>query len=412
MEFHSRRKARRKLFAFGGIIMAATLVAGCAGAGADAGADVEAGSELEEITLTYADYAQEASGGAIKAFAAEVHDKSGGKITIEPYFAGSLLGIGDMLPGVAGGVADMGNVAATVVAQEMPIADWMAGLTTSSSESFPLQSLETATATVETVLSAPELLAEAENNGVKVLYATANDPRYDMICGEAYPTLESLKGVIVSANGQIWADETAAVGMTMTSVPPAELYEALQRGVVDCAVVSPISPIDYGLWEVAGFYQKMQFAGYNGGRTIINSTVWEGLSDQAKQIIWEALPVIAIEKTKHNIAQYARLATEGPEKHGLEFVVPDDEVITALRDVQAEKRSALADGAPKTLKDPQAFVDNYVGLLEMYGVEFAEALELDRDAPQDPLASYAGATSLDLSVYEDAIRAVYAANAG
>lgn len=415
MEFHSiSRTRRRRAAVFGGIVLSATLVAGCASTPAQP--DGEGGGDnlddLETVTLTYADYAQEASGGAIKAFAAEVAEKSGGKITIEPYFGGSLLGVADMLSGVSSGVADMGNVPATFVAQEMPISDWMTGLTTGSSESFPLQSLETATATIETVLSSPDLLAEAESNGIKVLYATANDPRYDMICNNEYTTLDSLKGAITSANGQIWVGEAEAIGMTTTSLPPGEQYEGLERGVIDCSIVSPISPMDFGLWEVARYYHKMQFAGFNAGRTIISSSSWDGLSDQAKQIIWDALPVLAIEKTKHNIAQYARLATEGPAEHDLEFVVPDDDVLDALRDFQATQLDTLAERAPASLSDPEGFIDAYLASLDEYGSQFIESMGLDPEPSSDPVAAYVDAADVDLAPYEEAIRKIYADNAG
>ena len=409
MQFDNIANARRRRVAGAGVaVLAAAIVAGCASGAPEPAAE---GGELETITLTYADYVQEASAGAFLAFAEEVTEKSGGKITFEPYFAGSLLTLTDMLSGVASGVADMGNVPATAVAQEMPISAWMTGLTTGSSESFPLQSLETSASTIEAVLSSSDLLAEAEVNGIKVLYATANDPRYDMICGSEYKTLDSLKGVLVSANGQIWVTESEALGMAPTSIPPADQYEGLERGVVDCSIVSPITPMDFGLWEIARYYHKMQFSGFNAGRTIINAQTWDGLSAEAKQIIWDALPVLAIEKTRHNIEQYARLASEGPEEHGLEFVIPEDSVIDALREFQAEQLAALADHAPSSLADPQSFVDAYLKALEVYGTQFAASMGLDPDPSNDPIAAYDAATKLDLGPYEEAIRKIYADNA-
>lgn len=390
-------------------MLSAVVLAGCSGEASDASAG-DASEEIETITLTYADYAQEASDVSIRAFAEEVAEQSDGNITIETYFAGSLLSVEDMLPGVSSGVADIGNVPVTYFAQEMPITDWMMGLTTATSESFPLQSLESATATIETVLSSPDLQAEAEANGVKVLYATANDPRYDMICNEELTSLDSFRGALASANGDIWVGEADSIGMTPTSVPPAEQYEGLERGVMDCAIVSPISPMDYGLWEISNYYHNLQFAGFNAGRTIINSSTWDSLSDGAKQIIWDALPLIAIEKTRHNIEQYARLATEGPEEQNLEFVDPDEAVIDTLRQYQNEELENLANQAPDSLTDPQAFIDEYLGSVEEYGTSFIESMDLDPQAPDDRVAAHVEATELDLSLYEEAIRDIYAAN--
>lgn len=78
-----------------------------------------------------------------------------------------------------------------------------------------------------------------------------------------------------------------SLGGSATIIPPAEIYSALERGVVDGAAWPVFGPLQYKWHEVTNYMLKPTF-GQNTHQIFINIRRWDRLSEQEQQLLMEA----------------------------------------------------------------------------------------------------------------------------
>ena len=122
----------------------------------------------------------------------------------------------------------------------------------------------------------------------------------------------------------------------------AEVYEAMERGVIDCAVQSPGNSMEMGLFDVADYFvvdTQVNFQGWNGTHITIAERVWNELPVEAQQILWdeagETLLRSMIDRSMAAVAEELRLAATQ-----VEIIEYDDDVREALT---AQREKTLAD---------------------------------------------------------------------
>lgn len=80
-------------------------------------------------------------------------------------------------------------------------------------------------------------------------------------------------------------------------LPPAEIYSALEKGVVDGAAWPVIGALDYGWYEVAGYFLRPAF-GTATYMVLMNLDTWNSLDDAERTLLLEqgeALEIDAID---------------------------------------------------------------------------------------------------------------------
>lgn len=80
-------------------------------------------------------------------------------------------------------------------------------------------------------------------------------------------------------------------------LPPAEIYSALEKGVVDGAAWPVIGALDYGWYEVAGYFLRPTF-GTATYMILMNLGTWTGLDEAEQTMLLEqgaALEVSSID---------------------------------------------------------------------------------------------------------------------
>lgn len=100
-------------------------------------------------------------------------------------------------------------------------------------------------------------------------------------------TLEDLKGMKIRMSGKTQGKILQDLGAAQVAMAGQEIYQALQKGVVDAAEFSSPST-DWGMgfqevtkyWAVPGWHQPASTLG-----VMINKAAWDGLDDDLKQII-------------------------------------------------------------------------------------------------------------------------------
>ena len=98
-------------------------------------------------------------------------------------------------------------------------------------------------------------------------------------------TPEDLRGLKMRVAGTISAEAMEALGATPVQIPMTQVYNGLQTGLIDGVISGASVMSDFKLEEVVGSVTT----GPNLGRltfyTVMNKSVYDGLSDDAKAAI-------------------------------------------------------------------------------------------------------------------------------
>ncbi|MEI8145833.1 MAG: TRAP transporter substrate-binding protein DctP [Alphaproteobacteria bacterium] len=132
----------------------------------------------------------------------------------------------ELLRVLRAGQIDVGGIALPTVAGDVPLLDIvdLAGLNTSH---------ETARKVADAIL--PTLNQELERVGVRIV-ATYPFPAQVFFCRDPITSLADLKGRRVRTPGGSQNDFMQSIGAQPVAIGFPEVYSALERGVVDCAV--------------------------------------------------------------------------------------------------------------------------------------------------------------------------------
>jgi TRAP-type C4-dicarboxylate transport system substrate-binding protein len=191
-------------------------------------------------------------------FAKQVEEISGGDLKFQ-FFWGGAAGAGtEIIPLIKGGVLQVGSAAPGWYASELPVS----GLVNSVPFIFP--DADTAM-TLQDKLSRENshYLAEYERVGVFPI-AQHGLAATHLMCNKPIRKVEDLAGVRVRSYGSFLPIALEALGMVPVSMQPAEMYENLQRGVIDCAPVAYSTALDFKLHEVAKYWSDINLGAISG----------------------------------------------------------------------------------------------------------------------------------------------------
>lgn len=164
--------------------------------------------------------------------------------------------------------------------------------------------------------------------------------------------------------------------MSPVSLPGAEIYESLQRGIVDCAMADAPDVLSSQLTEVAQHYTAVNLAGFTPYGIFMNQDTWESLPLDLQQIMWDELTVYVATLTEQGIA----LQEELLETENMTFHTAAQDLTDAVEAHHAEVLSEMVSTAPGSLADPESDLESYQELHEKWngivvdemGVESAE----------------------------------------
>ena len=252
----------------GGAVLALTLSA-CAGSagqqsgdggngsgyeyGADQNTVDEALSDLEPVTLKYQTPA--ASPNSIQAkdkiWADGIKKRSGGKITVEIVYGQAIAGFDEIHDALADGRVDLAYTLPGYDPSRFPVFDDL---------SYSLSALPGSPYSGELVANAvgvdlgwqsEELLKEFEDQDIYPLAPINASATPYPSCNKPGATAEDWKGRQFRAGSRAQEKMVSAIGSTPVSLEYVEVYEALQRKTIDCALSSLNSGVDYGFLDVS-----------------------------------------------------------------------------------------------------------------------------------------------------------------
>jgi TRAP-type C4-dicarboxylate transport system substrate-binding protein len=124
---------------------------------------------------------------------------------------------------------------------------------------------------------------DAEYHDIVPLFLTAF-PQSGIHLSKPLASLDDLGGARVIAGSQTNSAVVQALGGVPQSINPADAYEAIQRGTADGRLVPWSAFPPFRMEEITSYHIEAP-VGTAVGMVFINRSVWEGLSEEAREII-------------------------------------------------------------------------------------------------------------------------------
>ncbi|PHR72981.1 MAG: C4-dicarboxylate ABC transporter substrate-binding protein [Arcobacter sp.] len=141
--------------------------------------------------------------------------------------------------------------------------------------------------TAEKIVEAykPTLDTALKNDFNSKLLAVVPYPSQILFCKDEVRSLKDLKGKKVRASGWTVAEFLDGIGATGITMSYSEVPQALQRGVIDCAVTGGLSGYSSGWGEVANHLYPLPIGGWAYVVTAMNLNTWDKFSKNEQKIL-------------------------------------------------------------------------------------------------------------------------------
>jgi TRAP-type C4-dicarboxylate transport system substrate-binding protein len=233
-------------------------------------------AKTETIKLTYANFPPAATFPCVQMerWKTEVEKRTEGRVVIQTFPGGTLLGAKNMVDGVIGGVADIGNFAMSYQPGRFPI---------SEAVDLPL-AFPNAKVSSLTLFDLIEKYNPREFEKVKVLTLFTCPPS-NLMTSKPVRSLENLKGMELRVAGT-GADIVKRLGAIPIAMPQSETPEAIQKGIVKGIVSSMEILKDFNFatycpYATLADLQVVSFA------VVMNKDKWNALPDDVKKVFDE-----------------------------------------------------------------------------------------------------------------------------
>lgn len=401
-----------------GLLAAASLaLTGCmaedGGGSAAGGEGVEAGATKEEYIEAFADIepielttqlpGSPGGSGAlhIEAYAEALEEWSGGKLTMEIAYGNAIVDPAQAPEALADGRLDFDYVYPLYDPSRYPANGALASASHLGEHDPVAGTLQGIAGFLESSMATPEIMEEMEADGVKMLIPFGPTSSNGLLCTEPLSEAADLEGAQVRVSGSAHAQQVEALGMSPVSLAYSELYQALQRGTIDCAMNATWTAMPLGIVPIAHNYTIDVEVGF--ARTPFGLgfglAEWESLPLVAQQLIYDRLDVyietMLVESIWQDMAAGADvIAEEGGTISGF-----GDEVAESLTEVNEqlldEVRASEALDGEAFVSDTSAALDKWRGVV----VDELGYPEIDHDEFLDWYSE-----GVDLGPYMDLLR--------
>ncbi|GAA1541268.1 hypothetical protein [Nocardioides humi] len=389
-------------------IMAALVLSGCAeqegeqkggGVGLAIGATKEdfvaALADMSPVTLRLQSTAPQgaATGRRFEDYAKAVEDWSGGKITFDIAYANAVVPPAEVADAINDGRLDMGSVVTTLVPTDFPVNGALWDLSFLGRQSPVGGLLQSEAMLLDASVSTPEIYDEFADLGLFPVVPAFTAGSVGLACSSERNGLDTLGGNIVASQSRTTEAQARALGMTHVSANYTEMFESLERGVVDCTLTSLTVAALSGFIPAAPHFVIDQETGFgnSGGSFVVNADKWDSLPLAARQLLFDRADVFltanfegAWDNIKDAVGQ---------------FDEADGEVSPMEPDTKAELEAfnkSLIDAARSNaaIADAEGFVDTIEESLQTWS-------DLEGDAPTDyaEFADWYESGSVDLTSY-------------
>jgi TRAP-type C4-dicarboxylate transport system substrate-binding protein len=305
------------------------------------------GGSSEETTLSYANFPPAPTFPCVQMerWAKEVEKRTDGKVKIETYPGGTLLGAKNMMDGVIAGQADIGCLCMAYQPGRFIVTNAIA-----LPVGFP-----NATVASLTLWDVYNKYEPKEFADVKVLTMFTCAPA-NIYAKKPVRTLADLKGLELRASGGA-AQVLKALGATPVGMPQSETPEALRKGVVQGAFSSLETLMDFKYAEMCRYATVINGPVYPFA-VVMNLDTWNSLPKDVRKVM-EAMGREQAEWTGKYMDDHVNESIAwSKENHDVEiFELPNEELaqwnelLKPIIDQWMEDAQAKDISAEKIFKD-------------------------------------------------------------
>lgn len=332
---------------------------------ADSSDEIE---ELDLVVTTVIGGPEQLNNQAVAAWLDAVEEASDGQITYEFHYANTLAAPADIGAELDSGTVDVALWVPAYQPAAHPITNWLMQLAGLGDAGLPSLVMQRATTAMHWWYGNAEAAQEDYiANGIRPIAPGMQATMVqDLICNTPIETLEDAQGKQARTGAETIAQAVQNIGMEPVTLPGAEMYEALQRGVVDCVVLGPHDIVNLDMWSVGKHFTGVNFSGFTAFGLYASEQAWGEMSDAQQRVMLNELPVYLEETMNGAIREFYRFFDEA-EEMDVEIHQPSEDLISAV----AEHRDSVVEGAasqaPDSVSDPQAAVDSYRELSDLWG---------------------------------------------
>jgi len=237
-------------------------------------------ASAQEIKLTLADQNSPTAWGpahALQPWVKQVEDATKGRVKIEVYPSQTLIKGIDMWKGVRSGIADIGWCVQGYWPEQTPLSDVI------SLPFLPISSAEKGSEVLWKLYEKfPSMQKEYGEIQPLVLHTTS--PNFLLSGKKQVKTLEDMKGLKFRVLGGPPSEMAKALGAVPTLIPMPDMYQSLDKGVVDAAAAPWEAVHGFRLYEVAKYFTMVPFyAAYFS--VCANKQKWETLPKDVRDTI-------------------------------------------------------------------------------------------------------------------------------
>lgn len=211
----------------------------------------------------------------LEPWAKEVAEKTEGRVEIVVHPGNALAAPGDTYDAVVSGVAGMGFVLPAYTPGRFPMSQIL---------EYPFMFTSALQANL-TAWDMVPMLREHEYTDAELLWFGGTDLGHILLKTDA-KTLVDLKGKKLRSPGPIYNDVIKGLGAVEVSLPVSDLYDAMDRGIVDGTVMAPSALISFRLMEVTNNIVLMNM--YTTPLILFaNKELWNKVSAADQKIIMD-----------------------------------------------------------------------------------------------------------------------------
>ncbi len=353
--------------ALGGLA-AALVLTGCSAGGNNAAEGPGDGGD-EPVTLSVASFLLDGTPNAdmVHWFLDTVEEESDGSITFDYFAADSLCPSAEIVQCVMDGRADMGVVPATYTPDKFPLQNLSA---------LPFMTDDNAAMTrafYELTKSNEIFNDESVRIGLKNL---AYWPAGASLFGSKVPleSTESFNGLRIRAVGDGMLAAMEAVNASPIALTAGEMYEGVERGVIDGVANNIDAPISYKLTEVLDQWTDTGYGHYITIGMWLSQAAYDGLSDNQKAVVDSAVERL---NTGEGIEVFAKTAATQCDymldQENVTLTRWSDDEIAKFKQLTGDKAEKLwIDTAKKAgITEAEAVLEEYRGYLAEFGADDA-----------------------------------------
>src|SRR5690625_1613686 len=223
-------------------------------------------------------------------WAKKVEEVSDGELRIRVFTDTTLLPVAAHFSGLRDGIADITYHAGTYTPSDLPEDNVLAILGITFDDD-----MQTAFAVADFYINDDDMQALWNRQNMVFLGAYASAP-YNLICRTEVAELADLKGLKLRSPGPVHSEWARSVGATPVNVPSSEMFNGLDKGQIDCAIMGANELKTRSLWEDRKSTRLANLGPYYAGwQWAMNASSWGKLTDEQRRILLDTIAESTVE---------------------------------------------------------------------------------------------------------------------